>query len=362
MGGVRLCMLLVALLVWVLQLFVQGVGLGVVGCWVLLDAGPRHSMLRACWVALQVGLPVCSSGVSGGSSPLLAEGPGRCFLSFLCGVFFLGWPWVPRHSWLRVVGFFRGFLCCVRLWCVCVLCVFVALLLVAAVVVCVACARVRVWCVGDAFGCLPSTVFAWVRGSVWVWGCVLWSLACPGWGAWVWFPATPGLALVVVVRSAAAALRALSPLPLGCVALRAAPLVSCAGLPGLWWVCGGVGWGGGGPSRWLGSLPLVFPLWGADACIPRQVVTLLYGPSICTCSIQMDLLRSQVVQPFPQPGSGTLWVTGESLRDRRVLPAPMDGVPYLQPLPGHEPQYVPWGVFLVRPIGHPPPAGATSGR
>ena len=32
----------------------------------------------------------------------------------------------------------------------------------------------------------------------------------------------------------------------------------------------------------------------------------------------MDLLRSQVLQPFPTPGSGTLWVAGESLRDRRV--------------------------------------------
>ena len=31
----------------------------------------------------------------------------------------------------------------------------------------------------------------------------------------------------------------------------------------------------------------------------------------------MDLLRSQVLQPFPTPGSGTLWVAGESLRDRR---------------------------------------------
>ena len=32
----------------------------------------------------------------------------------------------------------------------------------------------------------------------------------------------------------------------------------------------------------------------------------------------------------------------------------MDGVPYPQPLAGPEPQYVPWGVLLVRPIGHPP--------
>ena len=32
----------------------------------------------------------------------------------------------------------------------------------------------------------------------------------------------------------------------------------------------------------------------------------------------MDLFRSQVLQPFPTPGSGTLWVAGESLRDKRV--------------------------------------------
>ena len=32
----------------------------------------------------------------------------------------------------------------------------------------------------------------------------------------------------------------------------------------------------------------------------------------------------------------------------------MDGVPYPQPLAGPEPQYVPWGVLLVRAIGHTP--------
>ena len=32
----------------------------------------------------------------------------------------------------------------------------------------------------------------------------------------------------------------------------------------------------------------------------------------------MDLLRSQVRRPFPTPGSGTLWVAGESLRGRSV--------------------------------------------
>ena len=75
--------------------------------------------------------------------------------------------------------------------------------------------------------------------------------------------------------------------------------------------------GGGSLSSARVPSPGVSP-WGGDACNPRQGVTLLYGPSICTRSVQMDLLRSQVLQPFPTPGSGTLWVAGESLRDRRV--------------------------------------------
>ena len=82
-------------------------------------------------------------------------------------------------------------------------------------------------------------------------------------------------------------------------------------------------------------------------------VTLLYGPSICTRSVQMDLRRNQVRQPFPTPGSGTLWVSGESLREGRVSCLPRWTV-YPQPLTGHETQYVPWEVLLVAPIGHPP--------
>ena len=44
----------------------------------------------------------------------------------------------------------------------------------------------------------------------------------------------------------------------------------------------------------------------------------MYGPSICTRFVQMDRCRNHVRRPFPTPGSGTLWVAGESLRDRRV--------------------------------------------
>ena len=56
---------LVMLMVRVLQSMVLGVGLGVVGRWLVLDLSPCHSWLRAWWAALLVGLPVCRSGVSG---------------------------------------------------------------------------------------------------------------------------------------------------------------------------------------------------------------------------------------------------------------------------------------------------------
>ena len=44
----------------------------------------------------------------------------------------------------------------------------------------------------------------------------------------------------------------------------------------------------------------------------------MYWPPICTRSVQMYLRRIQVLRLFPTPGSRTLWVAGESLRDRRV--------------------------------------------
>ena len=72
------------------------------------------------------------------------------------------------------------------------------------------------------------------------------------------------------------------------------------------------------PDAGSGPFLREFPHGGADACTPCQGVTLLYGPSICTRSVQMDPRRNQVRRPFPTPGSGTLWVSGESLWDRRV--------------------------------------------
>ena len=101
------------------------------------------------------------------------------------------------------------------------------------------------------------------------------------------------------------------------------PLVCSLFLPGCWWVCCQAGLGGGGaPDAGSGPSLWEFSHGGADACTPRQGVTSLYGPSICTRSVQMDLRRNQVRRPFPTPGSGTLWVSGESLRDRRVACPP----------------------------------------
>ena len=103
---------------------------------------------------------------------------------------------------------------------------------------------------------------------------------------------------------------------------RGVPQVHAPGLPGFF---EGVRWGlGGGVDAGPGPRPPVFPLGGA--CTPRQGVTLLYVPSICTRSVQMGLRRSQVLRPFPTPGSGTLWVAGEPLRDRRVSCLPQGTV------------------------------------
>ena len=93
----------------------------------------------------------------------------------------------------------------------------------------------------------------------------------------VWFPAHPGWGLLVVCPPAAPFACPPPSVSFPCRLGRCFP----GAVPGpsrLWWV-------GGGPCRRLGSLPLVFPRGGADACTPRQGVTLLYGPSICTRSV-----------------------------------------------------------------------------
>ena len=233
-----------------------------------------------------VGPPLCPSCVSGGPAAPLAGGAWFLFFGFSCVVCVCG----AGGACALVCGVCLWGSCRWRLWW-CVLC---------------ACAGVCAVC----WWCVWVPVLAFL-GLVWRL-CVGVGAVCRGPSpvSAVWFPAPPGWGLLMVCPPAA---------PFACPP----PYVSFprrlgrrspGAVPGpsrLWWV-------GGGPCRRLGSLPLVFPLGGADACTPRQGVTLLYGPSISTRSVQMDLLRSQVLLPFPTPGSGTLWVAGESLRDRRV--------------------------------------------
>ena len=271
------------------------------------------------------GLVASGLGVGGGAGVgVVVPGPG--FGRGWLGVAGCGHPWL-RAWWVHlcvlavflaalqpsgrgVAGFlFFGFACVafvvravLALWCV--VCVSRARFGGGCGGVCCVHALACVRCVGGAFGCLSSPFWAWFGGSVWVLGlCVVAPLPSRLCGSppplagvcWWCVPPPPPL-------------RALLPLSLFRVAWGGVPLVPCRGLPG----CGG--WGGvlvvgSGPFPWC------FPLGGAMLALPVRV---LYGPSICTRSVQMDLLRSQVLQPFPTPGSGTLWVAGESLRDRRV--------------------------------------------
>ena len=303
-----------AVLVWVSQFLV--LGFGVVG-WLLLGVGARYSWLRAWWVHL------CVLAVFLAALQLPRRGAaGFLFFGFSCVACVCG------------AGGARALVCGVRLWSSCrwrlwrcVLC---------------ACAGVCAVC----WWCVWVPVLAFL-GLVW--------RLCVGVGA-----VCRGPSPVSAVGSGCGSppplagvcwwcvpppppLRALPPLSLSRGPWGGVPLVPCPGLPG------GGGWGGilvvgSGPFPWC------FHLGGGDACTPRQNVTLLYGPSICTRSVQMDLLCSQVLQP----GSGTLWVAGESLRDRRVSCLPRWTVCPTHPLAGPEPQYVTWGVLLIRPMGHPP--------
>ena len=127
-----------------------------------------------------------------GPSPLLAEGPGHRFPSFLCGVRWWGWRWVLCHSWLRVVGFFGG-------WVVvsCVVCVCGAGGIHAFVYfVCLWCLCwsqpwLWWWCPCFLRGCVcgvlvvclvacPRLSGLWLAGLCGCGGCVLWPLASPG--------------------------------------------------------------------------------------------------------------------------------------------------------------------------------------
>ena len=143
---------------------------------------------------------------------------------------------------------------------------------VVAVAVCVVCTRGRVCgllvvCLG-ACPRLSGRGLAALRGCG---GCVSWPLSRPGCRVWVWFPATPGWGLLVVVRPPVAPFACPPPsfsLPgrLG----RCSP----GALPGpsrLWWV-------GGGGSFTLARVPSpgVSP-WGGRC---------LHSPSGCNSVVR----------------------------------------------------------------------------
>ena len=183
-------------------------------------------------------------------------------------------------------------------------------------------------------------------------GCVSWSLFRPGRGAQLWFPATPGWGLLVVLCSPFACPPSSFSLP------RRLARCSPGAVPGPVRAVVGVRWGwvGGEASLALARVPFsgVSPTGGR--C--------LHYPSGCNSVVRaVHLYPLGTNGPAPWPGTPAIphtgvWYTvgrrGVLAGQACLLPAPMDGVPYPQPLAGPEPQYVPWGVILVRPIGHPP--------
>ena len=141
----------VAVLVWVSQFLVPG--LGVVG-WLLLAVGARHSWLRAWWVHL-------------------------CVLAVFLATLQLPWWGVAGLLGFRVL---RAFVVRAVLVLWCVVCVCGARVGGGCGGVCCVHAGACVRCVGGAFGCLSSPFWAWFGGSVWVWGlCVVAPLSSQLW-------------------------------------------------------------------------------------------------------------------------------------------------------------------------------------
>ena len=230
---VVLVWVLVAVLVWVSQLLVLGVGSGVVGRWLLLGVGARQSWLRAWWVVL-VDLPLCPSGVSGGPAAPLVEG---CWVLVLC-----------------------IFPCCVCLWCSCWWWLWR----------CVLCARAGVCAV--CWWCFPVPVLASL-GLAW-WLCVSAGAVFRGPSpALAVGPAAPGLGLLVVVCS--------PPAPFACPPSsfslpRRLGRCSPGALPGRCRAVVGVreGWVGGGGGvldAGSGPFPWCFLLGGPMLALPVRV-------------------------------------------------------------------------------------------
>ena len=238
------------------------------------------------------------SGVTGcGCSPLLAAG-------------LVGPPLRPSGFWRPcsppggggLLGSCCLGLCVLRVWCgrrlrFGVWCALVGLVSVAVVGVCVVCTLGRVCGVLVVrLGACPRLCG---RGLAALFGVGAVCRAPPPVSA-VWFPAPLGSGLLVVcplaVPFACPPPSVSFPCRLGWCRARAFPAVVC---------------GGGSLSPARVPSPGVSP-WGGRC---------LHSPSGCNSVVRMpsmDLFRSQVLQPFPTPGSGTLWVAGESLRDRRV--------------------------------------------
>ena len=242
------------------------------------------------------------SGVTGcGCSPLLAAG-------------LVGPPLRPSGFWRPcsppggggLLGSCCLGLCVLRVWCgrrlrFGVWCALVGLVSVAVVGVCVVCTLGRVCGVLVVrLGACPRLCG---RGLAALFGVGAVCRAPPPASA-VWFPAPLGWGLLVVcplaVPFACPPPSVSFPCRLGRCRARAFPAVVC---------------GGGSLSPARVPSPGVSP-WGGRC---------LHSPSGCNSVVRMpsmDLFRSQVLQSFPTPGSGTLWVAGESLRDRRVFCLP----------------------------------------
>ena len=80
--------------------------------------------------------------------------------------------------------------------------------------------------------------------------------------------------------------------------------------------CPAVVGGGGSLSSARVPSPGVSP-WGGR-CLHSPLGCNSVGRAVHLYPLRLELLRSQVLQPFPTPGAGTLWVVRESLQDRRV--------------------------------------------
>ena len=127
----------------------------------------------------------------------------------------------------------------------------------------------------------------------------------------------------------------------------------------LWWWRGGEGgWagleGGGGGS--ISPLPLALPQGGAAMlALPIRVQRCCTGRPFLPAPYKWTCVVARYAGCSPHRGLVHFEITSGTLAGQtRLLPAPMDGVPYPQPLTRHQPQCVPWGVPCVRPIDHPP--------